>query len=569
MPALSSLFTCVRPWGERVGWLVLWVWGSACVWLPPAWADPRSLAAAPRTHLSVVIDDNYPPYIFRQQDGQLVGYLVDVWQLWQQHTGIQVQLLASDWSLAQERMARGEADVIDTLFRTPEREQHYLFSRPYADVPVAIYVHRDIGGIHDAATLRGLVVGVKAADACVRQLNSMGVTSQLAFESYEKIIAAAITGRVKVFCLDEPPANYLLYRSGAQEQFVRVFRLYEGQFHRAVRLHDAALLQQVEQGFDRISPTELASLRDKWFGTPVGSVRLDAATLRHILLALAATLLLGVLAAAWSVLLRRQVRARTRELQAERARLHTLLDMLPDLVWLKDEQGLYRACNRALEQFLGRAERDIIGHSDEQLLGPEHAALVRKLDRQALSSGEAQTVEETLFSPGLQRSTVLETIKKPLLDAQGQPIGVIGVARDITVRRAYEDAQRLAARVLECIADVVGHPRCPGPRAVRQPGMYRNLGLSAERCAGPAAPRLAQWPPRRCVLRRPVARPATQRPVARRGVGSAQKRPGVSFLANRQRGAQRGRRGHPLCAGDQRHQHRQTCAGGPGVFGAP
>ena len=64
MPALSSLFTCVRPWGERVGWLVLWVWGSACVWLPPAWADPRSLAAAPRTHLSVVIDDNYPPYIF-------------------------------------------------------------------------------------------------------------------------------------------------------------------------------------------------------------------------------------------------------------------------------------------------------------------------------------------------------------------------------------------------------------------------------------------------------------------------------------------------------------------------
>lgn len=455
MPALSSLFTCVRPWGERVGWLVLWVWGSACVWLPPAWADPRSLAAAPRTHLSVVIDDNYPPYIFRQQDGQLVGYLVDLWQLWQQHTGIQVQLLASDWSLAQERMARGEADVIDTLFRTPEREQRYLFSRPYADVPVAIYVHRDIGGIHDAATLRGLVVGVKAADACVRQLNSMGVTSQLAFESYEKIIAAAITGRVKVFCLDEPPANYLLYRSGAQEQFVRVFRLYEGQFHRAVRLHDAALLQQVEQGFDRISPTELASLRDKWFGTPVGSVRLDAATLRHILLALAATLLLGVLAAAWSVLLRRQVRARTRELQAERARLHTLLDMLPDLVWLKDEQGLYRACNRALEQFLGRPQSDIIGHSDEQLFGPEHAALVRTLDRQALSSGEAQTVEETLFSPGLQRSTVLETIKKPLLDTQGQPIGVIGVARDITVRRAYEDAQRLAARVLECIADVV------------------------------------------------------------------------------------------------------------------
>jgi len=218
------------------------------------------------------------------------------------------------------------------------------------------------------------------------------------------------------------PANYLLYRSGAQEQFVRVFRLYEGQFHRAVRLHDAALLQQVEQGFDRISPTELASLRDKWFGTPVGSVRLDAATLRHILLALAATLLLGVLAAAWSVLLRRQVRARTRELQAERARLHTCWTCCP--IWSGSKTS--RACT-VLQPGAGA----IFGAHRARHHWPQRRATVgpraRCAGTHARSPGpvqwQAQTVEETLFSPGLQRSTVLETIKKPLLDPRVSPSG--------------------------------------------------------------------------------------------------------------------------------------------------
>ena len=47
------------------------------------------LAAAP---LRVVVDQNYPPFILRNARGELEGYSVDLWRLWQQKTWVQVEL---------------------------------------------------------------------------------------------------------------------------------------------------------------------------------------------------------------------------------------------------------------------------------------------------------------------------------------------------------------------------------------------------------------------------------------------------------------------------------------------
>ena len=43
---------------------------------------------APLKEITVVLDDNYPPYIFRDEKGHLQGILVDEWRLWEEKTGI-------------------------------------------------------------------------------------------------------------------------------------------------------------------------------------------------------------------------------------------------------------------------------------------------------------------------------------------------------------------------------------------------------------------------------------------------------------------------------------------------
>ena len=54
---------------------------------------------APRS-LHVVGDDNYPPYLFRNDDGEVEGYLVDLWRLWERKTGVPVTLTATNWAEA-------------------------------------------------------------------------------------------------------------------------------------------------------------------------------------------------------------------------------------------------------------------------------------------------------------------------------------------------------------------------------------------------------------------------------------------------------------------------------------
>lgn len=181
---------------------------------------------AGRAVLKVVSDDNYPPYVFRDADGRLTGYLVDTWRLWEKKTGVRVDLLGSDWATARQRMAEGQADVIDTIFRTDEREKTLDFTPPYAPIPVAIYTHASIGGIVDLTTLRGFLIGAKDGDACVDKLASAGISSVQTFSSYQTLVSAAIAGRVRVFCLDEPPANYLLYLNNAGDLFNKAFTLY-------------------------------------------------------------------------------------------------------------------------------------------------------------------------------------------------------------------------------------------------------------------------------------------------------------------------------------------------------
>jgi diguanylate cyclase (GGDEF)-like protein/PAS domain S-box-containing protein len=309
----------------------------------PALSAAAERANAEDTHatLKVVMDDNYPPYVFRDSDGAINGYLVDIWKLWEDRTGVRVDLVATDWKNAQLLMGDGQADVIDTMFRTPERERHLDFAPPYAEIPASIYTHTRIGGITNLRTLHGFLVGVKAGDACADKLDAAGITTLQPYNSYESLVQAAVAGQVRVFCMDEPAANYLLYRDRVERDFHKAFTLYTGALHRAVHKGDSKTLALLQQGFSAITPDELAVLRDKWMGKslPEGLSR----TLTYALwIAALIILLLGVL----SLVLRYLVRQRT-------AQLRTAYNSLERLTRL---YAALSQCNQAIVRCTSEAE---------------------------------------------------------------------------------------------------------------------------------------------------------------------------------------------------------------------
>jgi hypothetical protein len=89
----------------------------------------RGEGDAPRS-ITVVLDDNFPPFSMRDANGALQGVLKDRWMLGRPIPALPSNLRGMDWGKAQETMIAGGADVIDTISRTPAREKIYDFPSP-------------------------------------------------------------------------------------------------------------------------------------------------------------------------------------------------------------------------------------------------------------------------------------------------------------------------------------------------------------------------------------------------------------------------------------------------------
>jgi len=142
---------------------------------------------------------------------------------------------------------------------------------------------------------------------------------------------------------------------------------------------------------------------------------------------------------------RRQMEEKKRRVED---RMHALVHTIPDLIWLKDEDGVYLTCNRMFELFFGAKEADIVGKTDYDFVGRELADFFREKDRRAIAAGEPSRNEEWITFADDGRRALLDTIKTPMYDAEGTLIGVLGIGRDITeLKQAEEERNVLHERL--------------------------------------------------------------------------------------------------------------------------
>jgi len=136
---------------------------------------------------------------------------------------------------------------------------------------------------------------------------------------------------------------------------------------------------------------------------------------------------------------------RLRHLQArtgnETALLRTLIDHIPDLIFLKNSDGVYLGCNAACEAFFGLKEIAVVGKTDFDLVDAQMAEVFRQQDLEVLSSGQSRINEEWVSYPDGRREC-LETLKTPYVNEQGELLGLIGISRNITARKQADQLLR-------------------------------------------------------------------------------------------------------------------------------
>ncbi len=127
------------------------------------------------------------------------------------------------------------------------------------------------------------------------------------------------------------------------------------------------------------------------------------------------------------------------ELRKSEARLQTLIQTIPDLIWLKDADGAYLSCNAMFERYFGAKEADIVGKTDYEFVERELADYFREHDRKAMAAGKPTSNEEWITFADDGRRAFMDTIKTPMYGPKGTLIGVLGIGRDITKRKQEEE----------------------------------------------------------------------------------------------------------------------------------
>jgi PAS domain S-box-containing protein len=132
------------------------------------------------------------------------------------------------------------------------------------------------------------------------------------------------------------------------------------------------------------------------------------------------------------------------------AELNALISNIPDLVWFKDTRSRYVSVNAAFLKAVNKTLDELRGKTDYDISPPETAAKYQADDARVVSDKTVLTVEEKHELIGRPPAWIVTT-KSPILDKDGNVLGTVGIARDITDRRKTELELREQRERLETI----------------------------------------------------------------------------------------------------------------------
>lgn len=146
-----------------------------------------------------------------------------------------------------------------------------------------------------------------------------------------------------------------------------------------------------------------------------------------------------------------EMRTAEREALGAKNLMETIIDHMPSLIYLKDRQGRFLACNRGVADLLGLSPQEVVGRNSHDLFPAPLADKQCADDLSVLQSGEMLVTDELMEQA--DGPHVFETTKLAVRDQSGEISSLCGITTDITERRRAEAALRESQKLFDTIAN--------------------------------------------------------------------------------------------------------------------
>ncbi|MGZ5054273.1 MAG: transporter substrate-binding domain-containing protein [Methylobacter sp.] len=304
----------------------------------------------------------FPPYADVDAQGQSTGFAVELFTKVAAVMDTSVTFYPDEQDIIWRNLKEGKIDALPLVARTPEREKQAEFTRPHTIGYDSFFVRKGTPDLHFIEQARTMSIIVVRSDAAHEALVNRGFTSQLAIvDDLADGFRLLASGQHDALLAPMLQGNAIIHNLGLDKIVVPgpLLKEYRREFCFAVRKGNTELRDRLDQGLAIVKTNgEYDRLYRKWMGL----YEAPAFPLKYVIWgALAAAGLLALMGL-WTWQLRRQVALRTAELaqaytsvQAERQRLHDVLQSLPVYVVLLRQDYQVAFANRFFEQRYGKA----------------------------------------------------------------------------------------------------------------------------------------------------------------------------------------------------------------------
>ncbi len=219
------------------------------------------------------IDDEFAPFAFRDESGQIVGFDIDLATETAKRMGVTFKFKPIDWHKKREEITSGNVDIIwNGLDVNDERKQYMLFSKPYMyDSQILLVKKGHRQDIRSEGDLIGKIAGVQAGAASETFINAdeklrREIKEFKTFNKLKDALDALKSGTIDVFICDELIARYEMRQHTDEFEIIPLLTGEVTEVAIGFRKDDVELCARVQKAFDKVVADGTAKkISLKWF----------------------------------------------------------------------------------------------------------------------------------------------------------------------------------------------------------------------------------------------------------------------------------------------------------------